>query len=345
MRAGELEDGALFADDWGQIPPIFGHSVRGCTEGYTGLGRVTRLALLALEDLLRYPGFQPSAMPVKVSLNLSDGIYYREMLRRTPAGVPVGEPDDEAETDELRLFQQECGERLVSILKDGIAPHLALGAGDVSFGGHAGFVSTLRQGVDSVRSGALGMCIVGGIDSFVDPMTLGAITELGLRKHDEQPSGIIPGEAAAVLVLERHDHAVARGAVPAALLGGACLETEEQGRFTEARTKGRALARAIAGAFSPGSPRSSPMIGDLNGDAWRAYEWAMTLAQLPPALRSARLSLTAASLGEVGAAAGPIAVCMAVRALQRGYAGADEVLVWLSSESGSKGSILVQGID
>ena len=56
-------------------------------------------------------------------------------------------------------------------------------------------------------------------------------------------------------------------------------------------------------------------------------------------LSTARTWLPAASFGETGCASGALAVCVAVRALERGYAGARQVAMDLSSEDGARLSV------
>lgn len=340
MSVEEIGESALFAEDWGQAPPILGHSVRGYTEGYTGLGRVARLGMLALEDLLLYPGIQLPLGSLRIFLNLADGYYHQELSRVEDPGEPVEGAGDRP--DDLRSFQDECRSDLIPVLTEHARGSLRIDGGEVCFGGHAGFVPMLQHAVEMMRRSGAPACVVGGIDSFIDPLALGPLTELGLRKWEEQPQGVIPGEAAVSILLERYDHAVARGAPVLAVLGGMCSRTEPEGRFSERRTSGRALSEAIKGAGLAEGICPRLMIGDLNGDEWRAYEWGMAQTQLPQKARVAALWLTAASLGEVGAAAGPAALSMAARALERGYAGGDSALIWLSSESGNKGAFVVR---
>ena len=87
-------------------------------------------------------------------------------------------------------------------------------------------------------------------------------------------------------------------------------------------------------------------IGDLNGTERRALDWGHAIMRLRSKLESdlaVPLWLPAASFGDTGAAAGPVAICLAARGFDRGYAPNGNVVVWLSSESGLMGAIGLAG--
>ncbi len=98
-----------------------------------------------------------------------------------------------------------------------------------------GLVAVLRA-FDLIRRGECDLALAGAGDASLDPLVLGAFRRMGVlaRLHpDEAPtlavrpldrtrSGFLPGEGAAVIVLERLDRALARGAtIYAEVCGGA----------------------------------------------------------------------------------------------------------------------------
>lgn len=98
-----------------------------------------------------------------------------------------------------------------------------------------GLIAAL-QGADLIRRGCCDLVMVGAGDSSLEPLLLGAFRRMGVLAHvgegddpsravrpwDRNRSGFLVGEGAAVLVLEREDHARARGALPyAEFCGGA----------------------------------------------------------------------------------------------------------------------------
>jgi 3-oxoacyl-[acyl-carrier-protein] synthase II len=92
-----------------------------------------------------------------------------------------------------------------------------------------GLVASLRAAA-LIRRGACDLALAGAGDASLDPLVLGAFRRMGvlarepvMRPWDRNRSGFLVGAGAAVLVLERDDHARARGVVPyAELAGGAC---------------------------------------------------------------------------------------------------------------------------
>ncbi len=98
-----------------------------------------------------------------------------------------------------------------------------------------GLIAAL-SGADLIRRGRCDLVLAGAGDASLDPLVLGAFRRMGILAHvdttsrdgpagsvrpwDKGRSGFLVGEGAAVLVLERDDHARARGVTPYAELAG-----------------------------------------------------------------------------------------------------------------------------
>jgi beta-ketoacyl-acyl-carrier-protein synthase II len=97
--------------------------------------------------------------------------------------------------------------------------------------------SACASGVDGigvakimVQSGVVNVIISGGVDATISPIGVSAFDRLGAMSHqnsnsipkpfDKNRDGLVMGEGAAVLVLEREEHARARGAEILAELAG-----------------------------------------------------------------------------------------------------------------------------
>lgn len=94
-----------------------------------------------------------------------------------------------------------------------------------------GLIAALR-GADLIKTGVCDLALCGASDSSLEPLVLAAFRRMGVlarlgpepnravRPWDRGRSGFLVGEGAAVLVLERAEHARARGAIPYAEFAG-----------------------------------------------------------------------------------------------------------------------------
>lgn len=187
---------------------------------------------------------------------------------------------------------------------------------------------------------------MGGIDSLIDEGPLMAARELRLMRTPNSPVGFLPGEAAGFVLLESVRAAGARGAHIEALLGPVGTADAPFDRFSGMIPNGAALFAATAACFEEWRERNKAVgsaVVNLNGDSFRSMDYGnalirMTSAGLPTRFR---LILPVDSFGELGAATGPVSVCLSVRSLSRGYAGTPNVLVLLLDERGQRGALLI----
>jgi 3-oxoacyl-[acyl-carrier-protein] synthase II len=144
---------------------------------------------------------------------------------------------------------EQSGPRKVSphtvpmLMPNGPAAYIGL-----EFGAHAGVHSpasacatsaeAVAWGLDIIRSGRADMVICGGTEAVIFPLPIAGFAsmkamstrndepERASRPFDKGRDGFVMGEGAAVLVLERADHAAARGARVYAKVGGAGLTSD-----------------------------------------------------------------------------------------------------------------------
>lgn len=105
-----------------------------------------------------------------------------------------------------------------------------------------------------LRKGKIKMAIAGGVDPFSRIAMAGfsrsrAMTSKGIcRPFDENRSGMLLGEGAAVLILERETDALARGAQPLAVIGALGLSCDAH-HATAPEREGRQMTRAFQSAL------------------------------------------------------------------------------------------------
>jgi 3-oxoacyl-[acyl-carrier-protein] synthase II len=123
-----------------------------------------------------------------------------------------------------------------------------------------GLIAAL-QGAALIRRGRCDLVLAGAGDSSLDPLVQGAFRRMGIlarvddepgravRPWDKQRSGFLVGAGAAVLVLERDDHARARGITPYAQLAGGASGADAY-HMTDLNADPSVLAHVIGRAFA-----------------------------------------------------------------------------------------------
>lgn len=205
----------------------------------------------------------------------------------------------------------------------------------------AGGLVAVAAAIELLAARKLDIAIVGGVDSLLHGPLLEELFAAGRLKVGERPSGLVPGEAAAVVVLESESVARRRKVPALAQIEAVALDQDAPYR-PDAPIHAEALTRALRAVLQHtdgGDVRR--VLTDLNGERWRFLEWATAetrcLDKLPP--RKWQLWHPADSIGDTGAAFGPLAIALCARAFARGYAGGGKVLIAASSERGERAAM------
>ncbi|MBK8256958.1 MAG: hypothetical protein IPK82_30325 [Polyangiaceae bacterium] len=336
---------ATFGSETEQSPPVLkGHVVPGVGTGFVGIGKVIALGAAALRDLIQRRRITPRELSrTSLHLVLSDHAVldaHSQLPPPSPQGdeepVPLPSTEWKAKISHihnglLRAAETNLSEKVQSVLPLG----------------SPGVARAVEDAIHLLRSGSVERCIVGGVDSRVEPRFLLAAGELGLLKTNDYPVGLIPGESAAFFMLERTADIERSSVHPLATISGGAWAQEPESYFGESAATGRALSRAILDLLgkSPTLAQSLAFhIAELNGTERRAMEWGNALNKLRAhgAQFDLPMWLPIASFGDVGAATGAVSICMAARALERGYAPGRGALVWTCSESGAAGAVGVE---
>ncbi|MBB6174605.1 3-oxoacyl-[acyl-carrier-protein] synthase II [Nocardiopsis mwathae] len=174
----------------------------------------------------------------------------------------------------------------------------------------------LALGLDLIRAGRADMVIAGGVEASVLPLTMAAFARMmALSPDNEDPThacrpfdtgrnGFVLGEGAAIVVLERADHARARGveAPHGRLLGAGISSSASHITASDAAGQVRAIRRSLRDAdTAPGDvgivhahATSTPQ-----GDVAEAHAIAAALGTHPAV--TATKSMTGHLLGASGA--------------------------------------------
>jgi 3-oxoacyl-[acyl-carrier-protein] synthase-1 len=203
----------------------------------------------------------------------------------------------------------------------------------------------MEEAVLRIRMGQSKFCLVGGADSYQDGNTLAWLDGTGRLKSNRNRDGLIPGEAAAALLLESRRQAEARGEKILARIEGLGRGLEKNPRESGRPSGGTGLVQALRAAMGNAeNPLEVEWVaGDLNGESYRAREWGLSQVMLLEHFRRLKhIWHPADSLGDVGAASGAVLVSLAARAWDKEYAPAEKCLIFAGSDDGSRGALLLQ---
>ena len=210
-------------------------------------------------------------------------------------------------------------------------------------GGHSIGISALNQAVALLYETAITTCIVGAVDCLLELPVLAWLEGAGRLKNDHRSEGLIPGEAAAFLVLERERETRRRGAVPLTELAPPGLAEEPAHSTSGLPVRGLGLAKAMKQGL--GSRLSDAIICDLNGEYFRSKEWALALPRVFDGSHAfAELWHPAENIGDVGAASGLVFPALAATAIKAGYFSGPNVFVITSSDDALRGAAVVSGL-
>lgn len=191
----------------------------------------------------------------------------------------------------------------------------------------------IGQAFHAIRDGTVDVAITGGAEAPLAPLTFGAFALIGVlstrnddppaasRPFDAERDGFVMGEAAAILVLEEREAALARGARPIAEVLGFGASNDAY-HMTAPRPDGRDAARAITAALAD-ARMPAERIGYVNahGSSTVLNEPAEARAiqrALGPGAASTPVSGTKGLYGHALGASGAVEAAITAMAIERG---------------------------
>jgi 3-oxoacyl-(acyl-carrier-protein) synthase len=347
-RASALGNLRVLDPDTEELEAVTGHTVLGVTEGYFGLGRLVRLGSAGIKDLISKSGLT-NLNNTGLFVNLSSDFYLTELERSQHVGA---DKDDIERTDgylpkRIGIRQRRYSERLISSLLKHCDLSIDLINQKVVFGDQTGIIKLIRLATKGLERNQFERCIIGGIDSYVEADTIRALSDFGILKTPIKGIGLMPGESASFVLIEREDVAGRRKANILGKIESFSEVAEPFNRLSDEVPLGVALTEAITTTLdnlNDKGDQTGLIIGNLNGDPYRASDWGHAIIRLRAKYPWIDLPewYPAVAFGEIGAATGFVATCMAIKGFARDYAGTDNVLVWLSSDCGKRGAFYIR---
>ena len=333
-------------------------------EAFTSLraGIVRLQEYPAYEPLVRDPAlFFPESVVASPVTELTDGLEGVERLLAlaTPALKEAIFDAKLSETDigstsllvaGSQMPSRIPGTRIATVL----VPRLAQRVARIPFAGKqyycvgsAGCFEALHRARRLLNAGTCRYCIVGGVDSWLDPETLAWLDEARRLKSDSTIDGFIPGEAAAFVVVEREEQCRARKKLPYAVCGGVALDEEKNTIWTDQPCTGEGLARCLKTVLADPIGRSrgpDVVVCDLNGESYRASEWAYAVPKAFQEVKVPPLVHPADCIGDVGAASGGVLLGLAAWSSKKDPAEWRTALAWCSSDDGLRGACVIEAL-
>ncbi|MFT3766877.1 MAG: beta-ketoacyl synthase N-terminal-like domain-containing protein [Minicystis sp.] len=202
--------------------------------------------------------------------------------------------------------------------------------------GHTGIFALLAEASALLSRGAAELCVVAGVDTYLTPARLAHYDAAERLRSPRNIDGFFPGEAAAALVIEPERRVEIRGDEAEMRLMGLGSGSEPETVSSEKPSTGKGLSDALRAALGESSgPRWA--ISDFNGESYRGYEWGLVHARLGERLGMIEgMSYPARNTGDIGAASGAVLLALAAAGFRRGWAPAEEAILWTGSDSADR---------
>ncbi len=281
-------------------------------EGATRRDRMVGLALGALDDVL------PSI----------------PHARTMPLSIMIGLPEasESLSTAELSRVCQRIG----SALLDRCQPQITAVAE-----GQAAVVVALQRAVEAITARRLECCIVGGVDSWIDPDLLEGLDARGRSLGNRW--GFAPGEGAAMLAVCSATFARQARLRPLAWIASVVTTHEPNRMHTETICVGEALGLALREAAGQAGTRVTKQFCDIDGDRYREHEFSFAILRVPATafVDAVDYVAPATNWGNTGAATGGLLTILPIMHHQRGHSSGAWPMVWCGSENGRRGALVL----
>lgn len=207
--------------------------------------------------------------------------------------------------------------------------------------GHTACFEGLREARELFKQGVT-RCLVTGVDSLVNTPSLLWLDRSFRLKTPANHDGVIPGEAAGVVMLEANP--VADTSAEVAGLGFA---REKAGILSDQPLLGLGLTEATRNALSEarlGLAEIDGRLSDVTGETYGFKELPLVESRLMRFVRKQEQPLWhwADSIGDTGAAAGVAQLILAQQSLKKNYSPGDNWICWTSAMGGNRACAIVR---
>lgn len=315
MRAGIANFAELpYHDNQGE--PIIGAMVPGLTRTFKREEHLIEMLAMALVDCLQKETLGPSAdIPLLVSL--------------PEPGRPGG----------CTGLADSIIERLQNKFNINFHPDLS----QTIQKGHTGGFDVLRTARKLLQDTQISACLICGVDSYINASSLLWLDQHWRLKTDENSDGVIPGEAAAAVLLQRHVEPDTKIGVRITGLG---FGYEKANVLSEEPLLGLGLTEAARSALAEAEIKMHEIdfrISDVTGESYGFKEQALVIARLLrvhkegfPIWHCSEYS------GDIGASAGISQLVVAYHAFLKGYGPGNRAMCYTSAIPGERAVAVIE---
>jgi 3-oxoacyl-[acyl-carrier-protein] synthase-1 len=312
---------------------------------------VAGLTVPATDQGMEQPYFAPiAALPEQLKSVVRIPIMAQEALSQASAFLPEDRIGLRililtllpASSPERPIAGNLNQEELAAALRD---THPALAMAEVRFAtADTGATSHLSQVIGELQEGRWDAVLFGGADSLTDRGTILALAAKGRCRTDRHPEGILPGEGAAYLLLEKQEadrpcRALITG------LGQAC--EENPGKAANCRMT--ALTNSIEQALAQAQCKPSQvetLILPMGKDVAATLEWYQvqrTLWSKPEEIHPDQEELHLQnSIGDTGAAALPLSLVIGCARFEFNFPPAERTIVCEAGRGEPRGAVFLK---
>ncbi|MCA9606947.1 MAG: hypothetical protein KC619_15175 [Myxococcales bacterium] len=225
--------------------------------------------------------------------------------------------------------------------------------------GHAGLADAVLAATDAMKRQEIDVAIVGGVDSYSDPLVFDILEEQEAIFDQRRTDGFIPGEGAALALLIDERAARTYGLSPTLSIEVAIATDEPAVFWSDVPNLAHGLTEVMQTCtkrLKRDHRRLEWLFADVTNETYRVreYQQAFPRALAPGGLDDGGKSFREVAspdllveqvpdgFGDIGAASMPTALALASDAFLRGDPGADNCLIVGSSLAERRGAVLVR---
>ena len=207
--------------------------------------------------------------------------------------------------------------------------------------GRVGIGAALRIAARLIEEDQVPACVVAGADTLLVGPTISSFQERRRLLTSDNSNGFVPGEAGAAVLVRRSSPAA--GELLCVSVG---FGTEQSTIESDDPLRAAGLTEAIKKALAAAGATTDDVdyrLTDVNGEQYWFKEASLAMARtVRPVKQDFPIWHPADSIGEVGAAAGPAVLAVALAAARKGYAPGAGVLCQFGSDGPERAAAVLR---